>query len=462
MDWFLRPESVIDKFLVMVVAIVLFVAIMAPDPVAHRPPEGPDLGGGGRIPRPGHHRAGQSACSIRPLSTVVASFQVSSDRRWVQTAKPIINPDDRPTNSASWASAWPTTRRSSPTRTFQKVLINTVLWVILVPVLATVFGLIYAVLVDRTRFEKLAKALVFLPMAISMVGASIIWKFVYEYRQAGVNQIGLAEPDPGLARTRSVPIPHHRTLEHVLPDRRDDLDPGRLRHDACCPPRSRPCPTTSSRRLRSTAPPASSCSGRSRCRPFGPAVVVVITTIAMASLKAFDIVRTMTGGNFGTSVVANEFYTQSFRQGEAGQGIGAALAVDAVHHHHSGHRLQRPADAACRRKSDEHVAVLPIELPITDGLPTPEEALSSRQLKKQLRLQDAKTKLSSPWASGIAIVLAILWTIPTFGLFVTSFRPPADIADLGLVDVLRQSRHHLRATTPTPGQRQRRPRTASS
>ena len=47
----------------------------------------------------------------------------------------------------------------------------------------------------------------------------------------------------------------------------------------------------------------------------------------MATLKAFDIVRTMTGGNFGTSVVANEFYTQSFRQGEEGKGLGAALAV---------------------------------------------------------------------------------------------------------------------------------------
>jgi alpha-glucoside transport system permease protein len=71
-----------------------------------------------------------------------------------------------------------------------------------------------------------------------------------------------------------------------------------------------------------------------------------------------------------------------------------------------------------------------IELPITTDR-TPEEALSPRQLKKQLRLQEAKTKLSSPWASGIAIILAILWTIPTFGLFVTSFRPPADIQTSG-------------------------------
>jgi alpha-glucoside transport system permease protein len=65
-----------------------------------------------------------------------------------------------------------------------------------------------------------------------------------------------------------------------------------------------------------------------------------------------------------------------------------------------------------------------IELPITTDA-TPEEKLTARQLKKQLRLQDAKTKLSSPWASGIAVILAILWTIPTFGLFVTSFRPEA-------------------------------------
>jgi len=71
-----------------------------------------------------------------------------------------------------------------------------------------------------------------------------------------------------------------------------------------------------------------------------------------------------------------------------------------------------------------------IELPITTDA-TPEEKLSPRQLKKQIRLQDAKTKLSSPWASGLAIILAILWTVPTFGLFVTSFRPPADIATSG-------------------------------
>jgi alpha-glucoside transport system permease protein len=56
-----------------------------------------------------------------------------------------------------------------------------------------------------------------------------------------------------------------------------------------------------------------------------PAVVVVLTTIGIGTLKVFDIVRTMTGGNFDTNVVANEFYSQSFRADN--QGLGAALAV---------------------------------------------------------------------------------------------------------------------------------------
>ncbi len=71
-----------------------------------------------------------------------------------------------------------------------------------------------------------------------------------------------------------------------------------------------------------------------------------------------------------------------------------------------------------------------VELPITTDA-TPEEKVSARKLRKQIRLQEAKTKLSSPWASGLAILLAILWTIPTLGLFITSFRPPNDIQDSG-------------------------------
>src|SRR5690606_31625843 len=68
---------------------------------------------------------------------------------------------------------------------------NSLLWVVLVPLGSTVIGLVYSVLIDKSRFEKVAKSLLFLPMAISFVGAGIIWKFVYEYRGAAQDQIGL-------------------------------------------------------------------------------------------------------------------------------------------------------------------------------------------------------------------------------------------------------------------------------
>ena len=74
----------------------------------------------------------------------------------------------------------------------RRILLNTAAWVLLVPTLATVVGLLYAIVIDKARGEAFAKALVFMPMAISLVGASIIWKFIYTVRPADDNQIGLA------------------------------------------------------------------------------------------------------------------------------------------------------------------------------------------------------------------------------------------------------------------------------
>src|SRR5262249_3509021 len=71
------------------------------------------------------------------------------------------------------------------------MLRNTLFWVICVPLLSTAFGLIYAVLVDKARGEGIAKSLTFMPMAISLVGAAIIWKFIYAFREADQEQIGL-------------------------------------------------------------------------------------------------------------------------------------------------------------------------------------------------------------------------------------------------------------------------------
>ena len=76
---------------------------------------------------------------------------------------------------------------------FQSTLFNTLLWIAIVPASCVILGLGVAVIADRLkpRAEKLAKTIIFLPMAISMVGAATIWRFVYETRPAGQTQIGL-------------------------------------------------------------------------------------------------------------------------------------------------------------------------------------------------------------------------------------------------------------------------------
>jgi alpha-glucoside transport system permease protein len=209
---------------------------------------------------------------------------------------------------------------------FQTVLRNTVLWVVLVPLVTTALGLVYAYLVDRTRFESLAKALIFLPMAISMVGAGVIWKFVYEYRpdQPGVNQIGLlnqvlvllgVEPQQFLLDAPSNTF--YLIVVMIW------IQTGFAMTVLSAAIKAVPDDIVEAARL-------DGVSGLQMFRyvtvpSIRPALVVVLTTVAIVTLKVFDVVRTMTGGQFGTGVVANEFYAQAFRQFNVG--LGAALAV---------------------------------------------------------------------------------------------------------------------------------------
>ncbi|MGV8966408.1 MAG: carbohydrate ABC transporter permease [Cellulomonas sp.] len=206
------------------------------------------------------------------------------------------------------------------------VLRNTAFWVLLTPFVATAIGLLYAIVVDGARGEALSKSLIFLPMSISFVAASIIWKFMYAFRPdlPGINQIGLLNqilvwlgipPQQFLIDTpfntffliivmiwiqAGFAMTILSASIKAIPD--DVIEAARL--DGVSPIEM----------FRFVTLPA-----------IRPSVVVVLSTIAIGTLKVFDIVRTMTGGQFGTSVVANEFYSQSFRSDN--QGLGAALAV---------------------------------------------------------------------------------------------------------------------------------------
>ncbi len=74
---------------------------------------------------------------------------------------------------------------------FRKSIFNNILWLVVVPAASTFFGLVIAYLTDRIWWGNIAKSLVFMPMAISFIGASVIWKFIYDYRAEGTDQIGL-------------------------------------------------------------------------------------------------------------------------------------------------------------------------------------------------------------------------------------------------------------------------------
>ncbi|WP_155370447.1 carbohydrate ABC transporter permease [Catellatospora vulcania] len=204
------------------------------------------------------------------------------------------------------------------------VLLSTLLWVLLVPTASTAVGLVYAVMVDRSRFESFAKSLVFMPMAISFVGAGIIWKFVYEYRQEGADQIGLLNQLivwlGGTPQQWLLDGPWNTLYLIVV---LVWIQAGFAMVVLSAAIKAIPADIVEAARIDGVT--AWQMFWRVTIPSIRPALVVVLVTISIGTLKVFDIVRTMTGGQFGTSVVANEMYTYSFRADEKGK--GAALAV---------------------------------------------------------------------------------------------------------------------------------------
>lgn len=204
------------------------------------------------------------------------------------------------------------------------VLRNTVLWVVLTPLLSTSIGLVYAILVDRSRFEKFSKALMFLPMAISMVGASIIWKFVYDYKQTDETQIGLLNQ---ILKTVGFDTYNFRLetpwntlfLIVILVLIQAGFAMTLL--------------SAAIKAIPEDVVEAAKLDGVSGFRMFRyitvpsirPSLIVVLTTITIGTLKVFDIVQTFTGGNFDTSVLAFEFYRQKFVAND--QGLATAIAT---------------------------------------------------------------------------------------------------------------------------------------
>ena len=206
------------------------------------------------------------------------------------------------------------------------VFVNTLLWILVVPIVTTAIGLGLAVLLDRMKRESVPKSLIFMPMAISFVGASIIWKFVYDYAKEGYPQTGLLTAIVGLfgiePQNWMLIKPLNTFLLMII---FVWVQTGFAMVILSAAIKAVPADIVE----------ASALDGASGWKLFKmitfPMVrstfIVVLATMVVGALKIFDIVRTMTGGNFSTNVLANEMYSQTFVQFDQGKGSALAIAL---------------------------------------------------------------------------------------------------------------------------------------
>jgi alpha-glucoside transport system permease protein len=205
------------------------------------------------------------------------------------------------------------------------VLVNTVLWIIIAPVASTALGLTLALLLDRMKRESISKSLIFMPMAISFVGASIIWSLVYEYRDPSQQQVGLLSQIVMWFGVQDPPnwilwSPFNNYLLMVI---MIWIQVGFAMVVLSAAIKAIPSEVVEAAELDGAT--GWKLFSRVTIPMIRSTLTVVLITIMIAVLKIFDIVRTMTNGNFGTQVVANEMYAQAFVQFDVGR--GSALAV---------------------------------------------------------------------------------------------------------------------------------------
>jgi alpha-glucoside transport system permease protein len=205
---------------------------------------------------------------------------------------------------------------------------NNLLWMVFGTSFTVGLGLLIAVLADRSRFETIYKAIIFMPMAISFVGAGVIWKFVYAYKGTGVGiqetgllnaiVIGLGgAPQPWLTQP-----PWNNFLLIVI---MVWLQTGYSMVIISSAIKGIPLELLEAARV----------DGATEVEAFFKitipyiqgTLITVITTVVIFSLKLFDVVRVMTGGNYGTNVIANEFYIRRFTYGNAGQASAIAIVL---------------------------------------------------------------------------------------------------------------------------------------
>lgn len=207
----------------------------------------------------------------------------------------------------------------------QGVFLHTLAWLVIVPIVTVVVGLLAALLMDRMRRTAVPKTLIFLPTAISLVGGALIWSYVYNYVEPSQPQTGLLSQIAIKLGWHNPPnwltsAPLNLYLEMIIliwiqagfamvvlgaalkaiPE--DILEAARM--DGA----------TGFTLFRTVQIPM-----------IRTTLIVVLTTVMITTLKAFDIVFTLNNGNFNTDVLARQMYADLFVTNQVSR--GASLAV---------------------------------------------------------------------------------------------------------------------------------------
>jgi alpha-glucoside transport system permease protein len=203
---------------------------------------------------------------------------------------------------------------------------NNIIWLVLLTLFAVGAGLMIAILVDRVRYESVAKSVIFVPLAISFVGASIIWRFVYDYQPPGASQTGLLNAGvtavgfQPIAWIQTAPV---NTIALIV---------------VAAWTWTGFCMVILSAALKGISVElleAARVDGANELQVFRgitfplllPTIAVVSTTMVITALKAFDIVYVMTSGNFDTNVIANQMYKELFINNQPGRASAIAVVL---------------------------------------------------------------------------------------------------------------------------------------
>jgi alpha-glucoside transport system permease protein len=203
---------------------------------------------------------------------------------------------------------------------------NTMLWIIISPIVVTALGLGLATMLNKMKREALAKSLIFMPMAISFVGGSLIWNLMYQYQEPEVNQTGLVGQ---LMKSLGIPLQHlllwspWNNLFLMAVYIWGTTGFGMVILSAAI------------KNIPSDIEEAAQLDGASGFTLFRTVtvpmvkttIIVVLTTAMVGTLKLFDVIHTMTGGNFKTDVLSNRMFDEHFVYLNNGRGSTLAILI---------------------------------------------------------------------------------------------------------------------------------------